>query len=102
MNEVKDEFKNTIMATKAMILNKLQILITQEFDSPEQAFAFFDEDGDGTLSKSEIKELLKKAEISGFIRSIVASALIDGYSKDGNETVSWQEFKAALDEIKLK
>ncbi|EAQ40192.1 EF-hand domain-containing protein [Dokdonia sp. MED134] len=90
------------MATKDMILNKLQILITQEFDSPEQAFAFFDKDGNGTLSKSEIKTLLKKAEISGFIRSIVANALIDGYSKDGNDNVSWEEFKAALDEIKDK
>jgi len=88
------------MATKDMILNKLQILITQEFDSPEQAFAFFDEDGNGTLSKDEIKELLKKAEVSGFIRSMVASALIEGYSKDGNDSVSWEEFKKALDEIK--
>ena len=88
------------MATKDMILKKLQILITQEFDSPEKAFAFFDEDGNGTLSKDEIKELLKKAEISGFIRSMVASALIDGYSKDGNDSVSWEEFKKALDEIK--
>ena len=87
------------MDTKDMILKKLQILITQEFDSPEQAFAFFDEDGNGTLSRDEIKELLKKAEISGFIRSMVASALIDGYSKDGNDSVSWEEFKKALDEI---
>lgn len=87
------------MATKDMILGKLQILITQQFNSPEEAFNFFDKDGDGTLSKDEIKELLKQAEISGFIRSIVATALIDGYSKDGNETVSWEEFKAALAEI---
>ncbi len=88
------------MTTKDRILNKLQILITQKFDSPEQAFAFFDEDGNGTLSKNEIKQLLKEAEVSGFIRSMVASALIEGYSKDGNDHVSWEEFKAALDEIK--
>lgn len=87
------------MSAKDIILNKLQILITQDFNSPEKAFAFFDENGDGTLSKDEIKELLKKAEISGFIRSAVASALISGYSKDGNETISWKEFKAALDDI---
>ncbi len=88
------------MATKDIILGKLQNLITERFDNPEDAFHFFDKNGDGTLSKKEIVKLLKQAEISGFIRGIVASKLIDGYSKDGDETVSWEEFKAALDEIK--
>ncbi|MFC4633442.1 EF-hand domain-containing protein [Dokdonia ponticola] len=88
------------MATKDMILGKLQTLITQDFNDPKAAFAFFDEDGNGTLSKTEIVRLLKKAEISGLIRGFVANKLIEGYSKDGDEEVSWNEFKAALDEIK--
>jgi len=88
------------MATKDMILGKLQELITQQFDNPKAAFDFFDKDGNGTLSRDEIVKLLKQAEISGFIRGIVASKLIEGYSKDGDEEVSWVEFKAALAEIK--
>ena len=87
------------MATKESILNKLQILITSHFETPEEAFSFFDKDSDGKLKKSEIVKLLKQAEISGFIRGIVASKLIDGYDRSGDELVDWEEFKSALDEI---
>lgn len=87
------------MSTKEQILNKIQILITNHFKTPEEAFSFFDEDGDGKLSKDEIKTLLKEAEISGFLRGIVSSKLIDGYDKDGDKLINWQEFKYAIDEI---
>ncbi|MDG5493069.1 EF-hand domain-containing protein [Psychroserpens sp. SPM9] len=87
------------MASKKKILNKIQILITNHFNSPEEAFAFFDKDGDGKLTKSEIKDLLKQAEISGFLRGIVSSKLIEGYDKDGDELIDWDEFKHAVDEI---
>ena len=87
------------MSTKEQILNKIQILITNHFNTPEEAFAFFDKDGDGKLTKGEIKDLLKQAEISGFIRGIVSSKLIEGYDKDGDELIDWEEFKLAIDEI---
>jgi Ca2+-binding EF-hand superfamily protein len=87
------------MATKETILNKIQILITNHFKTPEEAFAFFDKSGNGKLSKEEIVRLLKQAEISGFFRGIVASKLIEGYDKDGNGLIDWQEFKFAIDEI---
>jgi len=87
------------MGQKEAILNKIQILITNHFSTPEKAFAFFDEDGDGKLTKNEIKDLLKQAEISGFIRGIVSSKLIEGYDKDGDELIDWKEFKFAIDEI---
>jgi Ca2+-binding EF-hand superfamily protein len=88
------------MATKDMILNKIQILITNKFETPEEAYNFFDEDGDGKLKKSEIVALLKKAEISGFLRGIVSSKLIEGYDKSGDELIDWEEFKAAISKIK--
>ncbi|MDO6605371.1 EF-hand domain-containing protein [Arenibacter palladensis] len=88
------------MATKDMILDKIQILITNKFETPEEAYNFFDEDGDGKLKKSEIAELLKKAEISGFLRGIVSSKLIEGYDKSGDELIDWEEFKAAISKIK--
>ena len=87
------------MATKDDILKKIEILITNHFDTPEKAFSFFDKNSDGKLNKKEIKTLLKKAKISGFIRGIVASKLIEGYDKDGDELIDWEEFKAAIDEI---
>lgn len=87
------------MTTKESILNKLQILITNHFDSPEDAFSFFDKDGDGKLKKSEIVKLLKQAEVNGFIRGIVASKLVDGYDTSGDDLVDWEEFKAAVDKI---
>ncbi|MDX1769549.1 MAG: EF-hand domain-containing protein [Arenibacter troitsensis] len=88
------------MATKDMILDKIQILITNKFETPEEAYNFFDEDGDGKLKKSEVVELLKKAEISGFLRGIVSSKLIEGYDKSGDELIDWEEFKAAISKIK--
>jgi Ca2+-binding EF-hand superfamily protein len=88
------------MATKDMILDKIQILITNKFETPEEAYNFFDEDGDGKLKKSEIVELLKKAEISGFLRGIVSSKLIEGYDKSGDGLIDWEEFKEAVSKIK--
>lgn len=88
------------MGAKEDILNKVQILITNHFKSPEEAFAFFDEDSDGKLTKGEIVELLKKAEINGFIRGMVSSKLVEGYDKSGDELIDWAEFKQAISKIK--
>ena len=87
------------MSAKDDILKKIQILITNHFKTPEESFRFFDENGDGKLSKSEIKNLLKEAEISGFIRGVVSSKLIEGYDKDGDDSINWKEFQTAIDEI---
>ncbi|MBF8151284.1 EF-hand domain-containing protein [Winogradskyella sp. F6397] len=87
------------MLSKETVLNKIQILITNHFSTPEKAFEFFDKDGNGKLSKSEIKDLLHEAEISGFIRGLVSTKLIEGYDKDGDKRISWEEFKLAFDEI---
>ncbi len=88
------------MTTEESILNKIQILITNHFDTPQKAFEFFDEDNDRKLSKKEIVKLLKDAEINGFLRGIVSTKLIEGYDKNGDELVDWYEFKAAIAKIK--
>lgn len=87
------------MATKESILNKLQILISTQFNTPQEAFAFFDEDGDQRLDRKEVIKLLKEAEINGFIRGIVASKLVEGYDTSGDQYIGWSEFKAAVEEI---
>lgn len=90
------------MAAKDDILKKIEILITKHYKTPEDAFHFFDEDGNSKLSTNEIKNLLKDAEISGFIRGIVSSKLIEGYDKDKDGYINWKEFKAAVAEIAEK
>ena len=87
------------MGAKEDILNKIQILITNHFKTPEEAFAFFDKDGDGKMTKGEIVELLKKAEINGFIRGMVSTKLVEGYDQSGDELIDWQEFKQAIAKI---
>ncbi|MBT8306405.1 MAG: EF-hand domain-containing protein [Maribacter sp.] len=87
------------MAAKESILNKIQILIANHFETLEDTFSFFDADSDGKLKKSEIEKLLRQAEISGLIRSLGGSKLIDGYDKSGDELIDWSEFKAAFEKI---
>ena len=87
------------MSRKKEILNKIRIVITNHFDSPEDAFGFFDKNSDGALSKSEIIKLLKQAEISGFLRGIVASKLVSGYDFSDDNKVDWKEFRQALKEM---
>ncbi|SEQ17914.1 EF-hand domain pair [Hyunsoonleella jejuensis] len=87
------------MASKKTIIKKIQIVLTKHFESPQDAFNFFDKNGDGKLSKSEVVKLLKEAEINGFIRGLVGSKLIEGYDKDGDGKIDWKEFKTAVAEM---
>ncbi|QTE24476.1 EF-hand domain-containing protein [Polaribacter cellanae] len=87
------------MGAKEKILQKIHDLITTKFKSSEEAFYFYDEDKDGNLSRDEIKMLLKAAEISGLLRGVVASELIKGYDKSGDEAINLEEFKVAIAEL---
>ena len=78
------------------ILDKIKIVLTQKFENPEAAFSFFDKDGDGTLNKKEIEKLLKEAEVSGFIRGLVASKLIEKFDNSEDENIGWEEFETAV------
>jgi len=81
------------------ILSKIKIVITQHFDSHENAFNFFDKNSDGELDKKEIKSLLKEAKVSGFIRGLVANKLIEKFDESDNESIAWTEFKEAVKDI---
>ena len=87
------------MGAKEDILSKIRILVTNHFETPEKAFHFFDADKDGKLKKSEIKKLLKQAEVSGFLTGIVAKELLKGYDTDNDDAISWEEFKVAIEEL---
>lgn len=87
------------MASKKEILGLIRILITQEFNTAEDAFNFFDKNKDGYLTKKELKKLVKSAKVNSFISGIVASKMIEGLDKDKNKKFDWQEFKAAVDSL---
>jgi len=87
------------MASKREILNKIRILITQNYSTPEEAFKFFDHNQDGYLSKSELKKLVRKAKVGRMISGIVASKMIEGLDADENKKFDWSEFKKAVDDL---
>lgn len=89
------------MASKKekQILSKIKILLTQQFDNPQEAFEFFDKNEDGNLSRKEVKELLKKAKVSKFIRGVVSTKLIEKFDESSDERIEWQEFKGAVKDI---
>ncbi len=87
------------MASKKEILGKIRILITQSFKNPEDAFNFFDKNGDGYLEYKEVKKLVKKAKVSGYLSSIVANKIIRGLDKDVNKKLNWKEFSKATKEL---
>lgn len=87
------------MASKREILDKIRILITQSFNSPEEAFEFFDRNKDGYLSKRELKKLVKQAKVSRLISGMVAGKMIAGLDADENKKFDWSEFKKAVDDL---
>lgn len=87
------------MASKKEILGKIRILITQKFKDPQEAFNFFDKNGDGYLSRKELKKLVKESKVSGFLSGMVASKMIEGLDKNKDKKFNWQEFKKAADNL---
>jgi len=87
------------MASKKEILKKIRILITQKFNSPEEAFKFFDKNEDGYLTKKELKVLVKEANVNRFLSGTVASKMIESLDKDKNKKFNWKEFKASVDKL---
>ena len=83
------------MASKKEVLGKIKILITRKFKNPEDAFNFFDKNGDGTLEYSEIKKLVKKAKVNRFLSSVVANKILRGLDKDKDKKLTWKEFSKA-------
>jgi len=87
------------MPSKDEILDKIKILIVRQFDDPSEAFTYFDKDGDGKLDRSEIKTLLKEAQINRFLQGIVAEALISELDSSEDEELGWEEFESAIDKL---
>ncbi len=87
------------MASKKQILNKLKILITQKFESPEEAFRFFDKNGDGQMTASELKNLISDADVNRFLSGVVARKLLDELDSDQDRKFNWREFRKATKKL---
>lgn len=62
------------------------------------AFAHFDADGDGVISKDELKALLREAGVgSGMTRWAWAKGIMDEVDTSGDGTISWEEFAVAFE-----
>ena len=86
------------MEVKESVLRKVSILITNQFDSPEEALRFFDSENEGRLKKHELKKMLRGAVENDFLRANVASELLKGYDRSSSDTVNWEEFKIEISE----
>lgn len=86
------------MEVKESVLRKVRILITNQFDSPEEALCFFDSKNEGRLKKHELKKMLRGAVENDFLRPRAASELLKGYDEASSDTVNWEEFKIEISE----
>lgn len=88
--------------SRAKIIKNIETLMRSKFTHPKEAFDYYDSDKDGELTKNDFKDLLKEAEVSALIRGLVAEFMLQSFDADGDGTVSWEEFQAAIAETSLK
>ncbi len=84
------------MSIEEQILQKIKIMITRSHGSAEDAFNFFDEDHDAGLNKKELSKMLKHAEVSGFIRGLAASKIIEELDVNEDGKLQWSELEAFI------
>jgi Ca2+-binding EF-hand superfamily protein len=84
------------MAVKESILRQVRILITNQFDTPEEALRFFDSEKEGVLKKHELKKMLRAAVVNDFIRGSVARELLKGYDEPSEDVINWNALKVEI------
>jgi len=77
------------------LVEKVSSLVASRFGGDYRAaFGHYDTDGDGLVSKDELKALLKDAGIgSGLTRWAWATGVIDELDADGDGHISWAAFE---------
>ena len=77
---------------------KVTALVKTRFGGDYRAaFAHYDADGDGTISKDELRALLSDAGIgSGLTRWAWAKGIVAEVDTSGDGSISWAEFEAVF------
>jgi len=78
---------------------KVETLVTTRFGGDYRAaFGHYDADGNGVISKDELKALLSDAGIgSGLTRWAWAKGIIGDVDTSGDGNISWDEFAAVFE-----
>lgn len=77
-------------------MDKIKIMIIRRFDTPHDAFNFFDKDHDKGLNRIELMALLKEAGVGGFIRSLAATKIIHSLDKNNDGLLQWDELEELI------
>ena len=77
---------------------KVSALVANKFGGDyKKAFAHYDTDGDGAISKGELSDLLSDAGVgSGLTRGIWASKIIEKLDTSADKKIEWSEFEAVF------
>lgn len=84
--------------TKEKILINIEKLMRSKFSHPKEAFAYYDADNDGELTKQDFKTLLQEAGVSSIIRGLVAEFMLQSFDKNNDGSVNWDDFQHAIKE----
>ena len=100
MEEVKWNFdhlaKRPTSPREQQIVDKIVNVVTNDYDSVEDAFSKLDLDGNGNLDRSEVTGLLKLARLSRIVRIVATGRLIDRYDVSNDDSIQWPEFNFAI------
>ena len=100
VEEVKWNFdhlaKRPTSPREQQIVDKIVNVVTNDYDSVEDAFSKLDLDGNGNLDRSEVTGLLKLARLSRIVRIVATGRLIDRYDVSNDDSIQWPEFNFAI------
>jgi hypothetical protein len=77
---------------------KISRLVASQFGGDyKKAFAHYDSDGDGAISKGELGSLLSDAGVgNGMTRGAWVKGIIEKLDHSGDGKIGWQEFEAVV------
>lgn len=78
------------------IVDKIVNVVTNKFDSSEDAFSSLDVDDNGKLCRSEVSSLLKLARLNRIVCIVATGRLIDRYDVSKDDSIQWPEFNFAI------
>lgn len=86
-----DTDKNGAINFNEFISASLNDTVTKDFQRIEEAFHFFDKDGNGYIEEDELKEVLDQKDFPGLGGEVFVEAIRE-WDADGDGRISYEEF----------